>query len=106
MASAEELAELRRYVAEEDETVFTDLYLGTLIDSFGILGAAYRVWDQKAASAAELVNTSEAGASHAFSDLHKNALSMAEYFRALEVEEAAAAVPTTGRTRVRKIERT
>jgi hypothetical protein len=89
MATPEEIDELRRYIAEPSEDHYTDTYCGEKIDALGVLGAAVVIWDQKAAETAELVNVSEAGASHSMSDLHKNALTMAKYFR----DQVAATTP-------------
>lgn len=104
MASAEDILEVRANTDESDDTNgFTDDIIGDLIDADDVLGASTTVWERKAAKYASLVNTTEAGASHAFSDLHKNALAMA----ALWGKKDAAADEGTpaGRPRVHKIVR-
>lgn len=60
---------------------YTDTELGVILDS-GVTKNALisRIWREKAASYATLVNVSESGSSRSLSDLHKNALTMAEKF--------------------------
>lgn len=61
-----------------EEETFSDESIGFLVDSLGSIEAASAsIWRMKAASAAELVDVSEAGSTRKFSDLHKNALTMA-----------------------------
>lgn len=100
MASASDIAQVRRNVDEPTTDTYTDQTIGDYVDANGVAGASQLIWQEKAASYATLVNTSEAGASHSFSDLHKNALAMATAFG------AAVVVPTADRVRVKKIERT
>jgi Cdc6-like AAA superfamily ATPase len=81
MATADELAALRRAINEFDNLdPYTDDYLKSLIDVLGVDLAASTVWTEKAAQYASLVNVSESGSSRSLSDLHKNALAMAERF--------------------------
>lgn len=100
MATEAQIMELRRLV---DDTVtpveYTDLELNGRIDlADGALGVvAHAVWIEKAAKYARLVNVSESGSSRSLSDLHRNALAMAERF-------AVPVVPTR-RTGTRRIER-
>jgi len=82
MAEAAELLETRLNVDEPGDDTFTDDYIMGLIDALGVDAASAKLWRQKAAKYASLVNVSEAGASHAFSDLHKHALAMSEKFDA------------------------
>jgi hypothetical protein len=56
----------------------------------------------KAATYAELVDVSEAGASRKVSDLHKHALTMAGVWRS---KDAAIIIETTGRAKVHPIGR-
>lgn len=98
MASVEEVASLRRMVAEPTDTTYTDEALSALIDTEeSVEGAAGVVWREKAASAATLVNVSESGSSRSLSDIHKNALAMAKFYEALDVteDEIIAAAPFT-----------
>jgi hypothetical protein len=86
MATVEEVKQLRLMVAEPDDTTYTDEMLGVLIDSYGtaslpLAEAAYRVWTNKAASYAELVDISEGGSQRKNGDLHKRALTMAGIFK-------------------------
>jgi hypothetical protein len=81
MATVDEIATLRRYVAEPDETDWTDETLGAIIDASDSLNAAaLEVWDSKAATLAALVDISEGGSSRKNSDLAKNALLMRGLF--------------------------
>jgi hypothetical protein len=82
MSTPAEVAQVRLNTNEADDALpWTDAVLGDLIDTTGSVNAASaEVWTVKAAQFAELVNTTEAGASYAFSDLHKNALAMAKAF--------------------------
>jgi hypothetical protein len=62
--------------------------------------AAAAVWQQKAASYAELVDVSEGTSKRSLSALHKNALNMADYwsrFVTTTVEEAGAPSVRIGR---------
>lgn len=103
MATSEEILSVRQNTAEPTEQVYSDNFIDGLIDLHGVAGASAIIWEKKAAEAAGLVNVSEAGASHSFSDLHKNALSMADTFRAQQAEELTPI--TEGRPKIRKITR-
>jgi hypothetical protein len=104
MASVEEVAEVRANTALEDDTLYTDGDLSNLIDFKGSVSAASAtVWDRKAAIYAELVDQSEAGSSHAWSDLHKNAIAMATNWWNRNYSEGATG---TQSPRVTKIVRT
>lgn len=82
MATAEQIAELRLLIAEPTGDVYTDEILSTIIDarSGEMNGAAYDVWVQKAAAAAELVDITEGGSSRKMGDVYEQALSMARHF--------------------------
>lgn len=81
MATADELAALRRAVDEPTNAdPYSDTYLNFMIDALGVDPAASVIWTNKAAQYASLVNVSESGSSRSLSDLHKNALAMAERF--------------------------
>lgn len=102
MAVAGDIATVRLNINEPEATTFTDVYIGELIDGSDVAGATATLWRQKAAIFSDLVTTSEAGASHAFSDLQKHALDMAGEWDAITEE---ATVTSSGRVRVRKIVR-
>lgn len=80
MATDTQIASIRRLTAEA--VGYTDEQLSVMIDS-GMTEdqMAYRIWNEIAASTAQLVNVSESGSTRALSDLHKNALTMANSFR-------------------------
>lgn len=80
MATPTEITQLRRQVDEPTETEYSDSALGALIDEGSLTSASYRVWAEKAGRFAGLVNVSEAGSSQSLSDLHKNALKMADHY--------------------------
>lgn len=103
MATVDEVASVRLNINEPTQSPFTDLFVAALIDDLGSIEAASAsAWRAKAASYANLVNETEAGTSHAFSDLHKNALAMAAAFDSTNVSLN----PTVlSGPRVRKIER-
>ena len=103
MAVAGDIATVRLNINEPDGTTFTDAYIGELIDGSDVAGASAQLWRQKAAIFADLVTTSEAGASHSFSDLQKHALEMAAEYDAIVIEETT--VVPMQRVRVRKIVR-
>lgn len=102
MATAAQIQDLRQYVNEDSpESSYTDDYLGDKVDEAGSVSeAAAIIWRLKAADAADLVTTSEAGSTHSFSDLHKHALAMEQSFRRNPLD-----TNTGRRTRVSKIER-
>lgn len=104
MATQPEIDEVRANTDEPTDKNWSDLGLGELVDSNGVNGASSIIWRRKAASYAKLVDTSEAGASHAFSDLHKNALEMADRFELLSISDGGA-LGTTGRAKVHVIDR-
>lgn len=104
MASAADIATLRRLVAEPDNTTYSDNDLSALIDTNGMDGAAYEVWVQKAASLSSAVTISEGGSTRQNSDLIKNAQSMAGVFAARR--DAADSTSAHGGTRISKIRRT
>lgn len=102
MASISDIETVRLNTDESTNDTYSDDEISALVDAKGVAGASAIIWDQKAAHYASLVNTSEAGASHSFSDLHKNALTMAKRF---DDQVVAASAPASGRVRVRKIVR-
>lgn len=103
MATAAEVAEVRENTNEQTEETYSDSYVGALVDAGSVASASAVIWTRKAAAFAELVNTSEAGASRSLSDLHKNALAMATKFEGLA---APAGTVGIGRAKVHQIVRT
>jgi hypothetical protein len=109
MATADEIAEVRRNTNEPDDTGgFTDALIGTLVDTLGLVSlASGAVWRTKAAKYADLVDVSEAGASRKMSDLFKHATAMADHWDAVgatEIEDTTS--PGIGRAVVHPIVRT
>lgn len=105
MASKEQIAELRRDIAEfenNSDSLYTDEYLSALIDSNGYNTAASKVWGQKAAALAHLVNTSEGGSTRANGELYKNALAMEARWRVPAVDPVS---PASRRSTTRRAER-
>lgn len=82
MATAEQIAELRRKISEPDTTTYTDQALSDLIDaaSDDVNLVASGIWEEKAALYSEMVDISEAGSSRKNSQLSKNALEQARYY--------------------------
>lgn len=104
MATEADILAVRRNTGEESATsVYTKEILGDLVDSSGVDGASEKVWRWKAARYARLVNISEAGASHAFSDLHKAALLEEKKYR--ELVATAASSELAGTVVITQIER-
>jgi hypothetical protein len=106
VASASDITLVRQNTGEPvNVEPFTDEYIGGLIDTASVAGASAVIWSQKAVKASTLVDVSEAGASHKFSDVFKNATAMRDYWNGLRNDELT---PTSdvGRVVVRKIIRT
>lgn len=82
MATADQIAKVRLLTAESTTETYSDVTLGARIDSaVGDLNLVSRdIWEEKAASFAELVNTSEAGSSRSNGQLHQQALAMVAHF--------------------------
>jgi hypothetical protein len=84
MATAAELNRVRRNVDEPDDSNdYTDDIISDLIREFGVDGASATIWTEKAAKWSALADVTEAGATHRFSALAGNALSMAKQFAGL-----------------------
>lgn len=77
MASVSDIATVRRNVNEPTDTIYSDSDIGVIVDADGVAGASATIWREKAAVYSGLVNVSESGASHSYSDLSRNALAMA-----------------------------
>lgn len=84
MATAEQVAEVRRMADEPGSGTYTDEALSALYDrEASAAGAAAVVWQTKAGQYSKLVNTSESGSSRQMGDLYKSALAMAKYYTEL-----------------------
>lgn len=104
MATEAEIAYVRRNAALADNDAFyTDEVLGAMIDASGTDDTVASIWETKAASFVTSVDVTEAGASHKFSDVYKNAAAMAAYWRKKLAD--AADPESSGRVKVRKIVR-
>jgi len=105
MADASQIAEVRENTDERNsEGTWSDPQLGDIIDAAGdVLTASAIIWRRKAAIYADLVDVSEAGASHAFSDLHRSALEMAAQFTS--AAGIATGAGSAGRAKVKVIDR-
>lgn len=99
MATVSDISQTRRNVNELDDSGgYTDVIIGNYIDELGVAGASAKIWGEKAASYQSLVDVTEAGATHKFSDLYKSALAMQDWW--------TTQVPSTsGSPKVRVIER-
>lgn len=93
MATPDEVAALRLMIDEAEDTLpYTDVLLGSRLDAAGSReGLAAQIWREKAAAAASLVNVSESGSSRSLSDLHDNALAMAQHFASIDPTAPGAA---------------
>lgn len=89
MATSADVTQLRRFTGYEDTDPYDDAELSDMLDASNIYRVSERLWNEKAASLAALVNTSESGSSRNMGDLHKNALAMAKYFKGLADEHEA-----------------
>lgn len=80
MATAGDILTVRRNTDEIGSITFDDTVVGQLIDANGVDVASAIIWRWKAASYHDQVSVSEAGASHSFSELHRNALDQAKLY--------------------------
>jgi hypothetical protein len=92
---------LNTNVSEDDDT-FTFAVLSGYVDALGVAGASAKVWDQKAAIAADLVDVSEAGASERLSQMQAAAVAQADRWRGVVLVESGG----TGRAKSHKMTRT
>lgn len=105
MSTASETTQVRNNTGQTDNVApFTDDYIGALVDDLGVSGASASVWESLAAMYSTKVDVQEAGASHKFSDLFKNAKIMADYWT--KKAESEIEVATNGTPRVTAIVRT
>jgi uncharacterized protein YoxC len=101
--SVSDLARLRRAIDELTTANYSDDALNALFDEtadFNLTVAA--VWDEKAARASSLVDTSEGQSSRKMSQVATSAMKMSEVWRGRVDGDAARG---TGRARTRPIER-
>lgn len=84
MASADQIAEVREYIAEPGiDNGWTDERIGQYIDrETDLYLAASAIWTAKAARYASLVNVSESGSSRSLGSLIDNANKMALAYKA------------------------
>lgn len=103
MATANDIAQVRDFVAEPDDVNgWTDVRIALYIDgSSNSRLAASDIWMVKAAASATLVNVSESGSSRSLSDIYKNAREMADRFRS----EGLALLAVPSRPVIRPIRR-
>lgn len=105
MATAGEIAEVRRNTDEPDENRYQNPSISGLIDSVGILRASATVWRWKAAEYAKMVDVSEAGSSQKLSDLYDNAVGMVKEYDTLANESETVDTSAGGRAKVYVIDR-
>ncbi len=78
MADEAEIARFRRLTAlSADDEVYTDAIVDGMIEDLGFEAAVAAVWQEKAASVAGLVDTTESGSSRRLSQLREAYLGMA-----------------------------
>lgn len=80
MATAVQIADLRALINEPDETTYTDIVLNTRIDSVDgdVNALASTIWREKAARYATLIDVQEGSSNRKMSQLHQQALRMAD----------------------------
>ncbi len=105
MAIAGDIAAVRDNTNEPEDDRFNDDTIGMLVDVSGIAGATATIWRRKAAIYADLVTTSEAGASRHLSDLNKHALAMAANWDGVKSAEDLAVAGGKARAKTHRIER-
>lgn len=102
MADASDIQQVRLNVDEPTDETYSDDAIGLLVDALDVAGASASIWLQKAAKFASLVNVTEAGSTHNFSDLHKNALAMAKTYTEVEITVGVSATGPVIKTIVRE----
>lgn len=103
MATAEQVADLRRLIDEPTQDPYTDAILGVRIDAHGdedLRLLASTLWREKAARFAGLVDVQEGNSRRNLSQLYKHALEMAT-----SLGGAEASLTTRRPARTRPIER-
>lgn len=96
MADATQIADLRRLTGETGSTTYSDEELSARIDAANgdLRTVAADIWEEKAATYAEMVDISEAGSSRKNGELYKNAIAMHAFFTDEETVSAAGATTT------------
>lgn len=99
MATPDEIAAFRLQIAEPDGAEpYTDSQLSARLDADGDTAlTAYKIWMEKAAAAAELVDVTEGGSSRKMGDIHEQALAMAKVYQG---QITSPTEPPTGRRTV------
>ncbi len=101
MATAEELAELRRMIDEPGQDPYTDEMLGARIDaSSDLRSLASDIWLEKSARYASMVDVREGNSDRKLSQLHAQASKMAASYAGSVTADESLRV-----SRTRKIER-
>lgn len=103
MADVADIEQVRQNTGEVDSQDYSDIDISAMIDLLGVRGASHRIWTQKAAKYAGLVDVTEGSSRRAMSDLHKNALNMSKFYDG--PEGGGAAGGGIGGARVHKIQR-
>lgn len=105
MASVSDIVEVRKNTNESSDETYLDELIGAYIDAYGVAGATAQIWREKAAEFASLVDVTESGATHKYSDLYKSALAMSAKWEGLVPIEPDPPSPDSGRVKVKKIVR-
>lgn len=88
MATPEDVEQVRRNTnVNEDDATHTFEIIGQYVDALGVSGATAKVWIEKAAGYADLVDVSEAGASEKLGQLKAQAMDMATYWGKVASDE-------------------
>lgn len=105
MAGAADVALVREYIAELDDTnSWTDARIATFVDGAdNLFFAAADIWGVKAGTYAGLVNVSESGSSRSLGDLLKQAKEMEAYYR--QRGDVASGLATVDGPVIRRISR-
>lgn len=81
MATSQDIAELRRLIAEQTPETYTDAELSTRLDAAtDTRSLASVIWTEKAARYAELVDVQEGSSKRALGDLYEQSIAMAKQF--------------------------
>lgn len=82
MADSSDVEQVRRNAnIDPDDTKWTFAVISAYVDLVGVAGATARLWDEKAASYADLVDISEAGAQERLGQLHDHAIAQQKLWR-------------------------
>lgn len=93
MASTSDVDQVRRNAnIDADDEKWTFSVISAYVDLVGVAGATARLWDEKAATYADLVDISEAGAQERLGQLHDHALAQQELWAARYATEQGTAV--------------